>query len=405
MFTHSLSAKLFFPIFAQTCNLSGSNVLSSDVVQGTLVTAERNFSTIRESWDLQWVFMFGPPLVSTAAGNTLYFWLSLIGRTLAIGTLLFFMLQWFRDINDGNFSRPISELLFPLLVAFLLGNGSIINLINPFSNAQNPLAGIIQELRSEYQVWEDRLYQTPGVVGPESVSTLFPKANAIVNTQGTIQDFFRPCSRGDNPNSIQTDPNQPCDCFQTAIQSSINLIDSYQNHYFNGNSVAWWNQRQSELINVQELIQLGEVNDVGPLLAPGGQLEWTQGGNERGSNDGFLVALQIGFRQTLETALLFTAMLGPLAIGASLLPVPIAQKGFVTWFTGLAAVGSAKFFYFILVGLTAQVLLQIPTPPVDLSWFGVFMNTVAPLLSMGLASGGGAALFGGLNNFVNLSRL
>ena len=365
--------------------------------QSVIEEVEISYEGVSKGWDNMWNFIF---TTSGATGldngfesyNSLYAILSFVGQILAVGTLLFFMMQWFKDINEGNVSRPISELLWPLLAAFLLGFSSLPGIV--FNNSINPLGSVIYGLRQEYLTWEDGLYNLPGIVGPESIKDSFRIANAVVNTQGIVQNFVARCPGIDN----QQDPKKKgCTCYEIERARSIKLIEGYQDH-FEAPDVMWWKQR---LENLKNNVSDEELQNA---LQPGGELAWARSNPGRSENQNFLSAIQVSFRQTLEIALLFTAMLGPVAIGVSLLPVPIAQKSIVTWLSGLGAVGSAKFFFFIIVGITSQVLLNLNNPPVDLSWFAIFMNTIAPLLSMGLASGGGAALFSSLNNLIIFSR-
>jgi hypothetical protein len=388
------------PLIAQACD-AADNVPSVDRFVDAVSNAAAQLSTVRDGWDNMWDYIFtgtGALFTGGTGITSLYFFLSIVGQILAVGTLLFFMMQWFKDLNEGNFARPVSELLWPLLIAFLLSS-SVSSLV--LSNSINPLGSVIYGLRQEFINWETALYTAPGIVGPEAIETAFAKANAVVNTQGVIQGFVATCDGRDEAQQ-QADGStvdQSCSCLRTEVQRSINLIEAYQRNY-NGADVVWWNERLQELNDAKAF----NPEQFKEAFAPTGLLAWTRAAPGRADHQNFLLALQVGFRQTLEVSLLFTAILGPIALGVSLLPVPVAQKSLITWFTGLAAVGSAKFFFYIVVGITSQVLLSLPAPPIDLSWFAIFMNTIAPLLAMGLASGGGAALFGGLNNFVIFTR-
>ena len=168
----------------------------------SIITAERfdelieqsadNFSGVQTSWDEMWDFLF---TASGAIGGltSLYGILSIAGQILAVGTLLFFMLQWFKDINEGNISRPISELLWPLLAAFLFGFSSIPGIV--FNNSINPLGSVITGLRQEYTTLEDNLYDTQGIVGPQSIRDSFGVANAVVNTQSICLLYTSPSPR------------------------------------------------------------------------------------------------------------------------------------------------------------------------------------------------------------------
>ncbi len=58
------------------------------------------------------------------------------------------------------------------------------------------------------------------------------------------------------------------------------------------------------------------------------------------SRRGWLFALAIAFQWIIEVCMLLTALLGPLAVGGSLLPV--GQKAIFAWLTGFFSVGMIK---------------------------------------------------------------
>ena len=100
-----------------------------------------------------------------------------------------------------------------------------------------------------------------------------------------------------------------------------------------------------------------------------------------------LVGTQIAFQQAFEISLLLTALLGPLAVGMSLLPVE--AKAFVAWVTALFSIGVAKLSLNIVTGVAATLVANAKAG--DHFWFLVFSAFLAPTLAMSLAAGGGMA--------------
>lgn len=363
--------------------------------------SKEQFQAVRDSWNTQWDFFLG----ANDNSSLLYPALSSVGQLVAVITLLFFMMQWAKDVNEGIFSRPLTELLWPFLVALLL-----VPNFGPFaSTGYNNLAGITQFLRQTFQQAEEFVFQQQGVVATDSIEEIYPKANAVVNTQGVVQGFVAQCEIANPSRRVQDQPAQQtlppeCNCIAEELQRSINLIRAYYQAY-DAKEVVWFQQRLAELERGRNLAQrVPNSSALKAMFAPGGALAWTRKTPGKTDSLSLLLLIQLGFRQTLEAALLFTALIGPIAVGASLLPVPAASKAVITWLTALVAVATAKFFYFGTLGVTSQVLLQMSTPPVDLTWFAIFLNTIAPVMSVGLAMGSGAALFKGMNNVVTLIR-
>ena len=399
-----MSLGQIFPLILAQVEAEESTCLTATSTENFLAAinqAKEQFQSVGESWDKQWDYF----LSGDANSSILYAAISGVGQLVAMITLLFFMMQWAKDLNEGTFSRPITELLWPFLVALLL-----IPNFGPFvSDGYNNFAEITQFLRQTFQQAEEFVYQRRDVIASDSIEVIYPKANAVVNTQGIIQGFIAQCEIS-NPGrrvlDLQSDqaPLPECNCIAEELQRSMNLIQAYYQAY-NAKEVVWFQQRFAELEQGRDLALLSPNSSaLQAMFAPGGPLVWTRKTRDKTDNLSFLLSIQLGFRQTLEAAFLFTAMIGPIAVGASLLPVPAASKAIMSWLTALISVAAAKLFYFGTLGVTSQVLLQTSTPPVDLSWFAIFLNTIAPVMSVGLALGSGAALFKGMTNVVSLIK-
>ncbi len=67
-----------------------------------------------------------------------------------------------------------------------------------------------------------------------------------------------------------------------------------------------------------------------------------------------LFGVGIAFQWLVEITLLLTALISPLAVAGSLLP--LQQRPLFTWLTGFYSVGLCKLFYNIIVGLVAHIL-------------------------------------------------
>jgi hypothetical protein len=95
------------------------------------------------------------------------------------------------------------------------------------------------------------------------------------------------------------------------------------------------------------------------------------------------MAFGIAFQWVVEVSLLLTALLAPLAVGGSLLP--IGQKAIFAWLTGFFSVGIVKLSFNIIVGLIATVVLNAGDS--DPMVFAFATSILAPILSLALAAG------------------
>lgn len=104
--------------------------------------------------------------------------------------------------------------------------------------------------------------------------------------------------------------------------------------------------------------------------------------------------------------MLLLAVLGPLAVGGSLLPV--SGKPIFAWLTGFLSAGIAKISFSIIAVLTAAVIINGPAEDVsadpDLMWFIIFLGILAPILSLVLAGVGGLAVFNTISSTTLLVR-
>lgn len=103
-----------------------------------------------------------------------------------------------------------------------------------------------------------------------------------------------------------------------------------------------------------------------------------------------LLALTNAYQWGVEFALLLTALLGPIAVGSSLLP--FGQKAIFAWMSAIFGVGVAKLSFNIIVGLCAQLVsnAQSNQPMI----FLLFVGLLSPLLASALGAGGGIAAMG-----------
>ncbi|ALF54814.1 hypothetical protein ACX27_21440 [Nostoc piscinale CENA21] len=333
-------------------------------ITDTLENGATTAKSIAESWDNQWV-----NLLQNDTSNNLYGAITNLGVFFAVGTLLFFMVQWLKDVIYSEYSRPISGLIWPFVVVVLLsnpGNGSVL------SNLTLGVRNFINTVNQQ-------------VVTTADAEQTYQQAISMSVAEEVAGSLLRPCQA--------LTGQQQTDCLNKATEQIDDLWQEYRNRYGN----RTWIDRLENQVN-QIKFGTGIITDAAfnALLGNTGQT----------TIKNFLISLQYAFQNLLEATMLLIAALGPIAVGASLLPV--AGKPIFAWITGFLAAGIAKISFNIVAALTSAVIINGPGQDInaspDLMWFIIFLGILAPLLSLFLAAAGGFAVFSAINNTETLVR-
>jgi hypothetical protein len=266
----------------------------------------------------------------------LYSAIANLGIFFAVGTLLIFIVQWTREMVDGDSSKGFSEIIWPIVVIVLLANNA-----QPLSTATKGLRGIINQTNK----------------------TLLASTSASIQLQEAYQQVMLKTGKGDaieslvNQCNALADPTQQTECLQNASQQAKQIESELDN-----DNRPDWLKGVSDFLNTN-IFQL--------------------------TVRGWLLALAIAFQWIVEVSMLLTALLGPLAIGGSLLPV--GQKAIFAWLIGFFSVGMIKLCFNIISGLVATMVLNADNN--DPMIFAFAIGILAPILSVVLAAGGGLAIF------------
>ncbi|MBP5971738.1 hypothetical protein HW132_03065 [Brasilonema sp. CT11] len=329
--------------------LDTSNVLTNGVV-----TAQ----TIAEGWDKQWI-----DLLQNNTNNNLYGALTNLGIFFAVGTLLFFMAQWIRDVLNNEYSRPLSALIWPFIVVILLanpGNGTAL------SNLTLGLRDFLNTINQE-------------VVQAADVNQTYQQALNMTVAEEVVGGLLRPCQ--------SLTGQQQINCLIKAKEKIDVLLQQYRNTY----GLQPWIDRL-ELKVSQIVITTGNVAEF--------SFNSLLGSTTQTIIKNLLVSLQSAFQNLIEVAMLLIAALGPVAVGGSLLPV--AGKPIFAWLTGLLSMGIAKISFNIVAVISAAVIVNGPAQNLeadpDLMWFLILLGVLAPIMSLALAAAGGFAVFNGISN-------
>ena len=343
-------------IFAQVNTQLGID----EVLDNGVATSQ----SIAQGWNNQWNDL----LVNNTSDN-LYGALTKLGIFFAVGTLLFFMIQFLKDLISYEYSRPISALIWPFVVVILLsnsGNGSIL------SNLTLGLRGFLNTVNGQ-------------VLETADADKIYQQALNMSVAEEVTGSFLRPCQSLTGAQQSQ--------CFASASDKINILLQKYRNTYRNQN---WIIRLQTKIDNVRYGTGFVSETSFNSLL----------GSTVQTSIKNFLVSLQYAFQNLIEATMLLIALLGPIAVGGSLLPV--VGKPIFAWLTGFLSIGIAKISFNIIAVLTAAVIVKGPGQNLnadpDLMWFIIFLGILAPILSLLVAAAGGFAVFSAISNTASLVK-
>ncbi|MEH2285467.1 MAG: hypothetical protein V7K90_29830 [Nostoc sp.] len=321
--------------------------------------------SIAEGWDKQWL-----DLLQNNTSNNLYGALTNLGIFFAVGTLLFFMIQFLKDLISYEYTRPISALIWPFIVVVLLsnsGNGTILSNLT-LGVRNNVLNAVNQQ-----------------VVVSADADKIYQQALNMSIAEEVAGSLLRPCQ--------SLTGEQQSRCFDKAAEKVNVLWQKYRETYGNQN---WINRLQTKVDNIRDGTGIVSETSFNSLL----------GSTVQTTIKNFLISLQYAFQNLIEATMLLIALLGPIAVGASLLPV--AGKPIFAWLTGFFSIGIAKISFNIIAVLTAAVIVHGPGQNAnvdpDLMWFIIFLGILAPILSLLVAAAGGFAVFSAISNTASLVK-
>jgi hypothetical protein len=285
----------------------------------------------------------------------LYEAITQLGLFFAVGTLMIFLVQWAKALIDGEDSRAISELIWPIIVVTLLANNGMI-LKEGTYGLRNVINVVNQNLLNS---------TTASLVLQDAVAGVLAQDQASSELQALLT----------NCQSLPDLQQQT-----TCVENAINTAQQTQNSQNFPNQIFETFQQLSNFLNTNPLEH---------------------------AIRGILMAMAIGFQWVVEISLLLTALLGPLAVGGSLLPV--GQKAIFAWLTGFYSVGMVKLSFNIVVGLVATLVTNAETAtgepgtfkPISSLVFPFVVGLLAPILSLVLAGGAGMAVF---NSFSSIAQ-
>ncbi len=304
----------------------------------------------------------------TLNGN-LYGSMCKVGQFFAIATLTLFMVELGKNWINQEDMKALSSWIWPILVIGLLANNGTL-----LRSGTLAIRGYINTVNNDILEF---------TAAGANLEVAFNRAVGNIALQQQVGAAMERCR------SIPGNTQDSITCLQ---QAEAELTTSAPD-LFKGSapdSGSW---------EFNPLKSLSDAKDALLNLSPGqiaekigNSITSTIGSMITGFVAVILLALNNAYQWGIEFTMLLTALLGPLAIGGSLLP--FGAKPIFAWLTGYFTVGMAKLCFNIIIGLCGQLIANSEQNQPMI--FLIFVGLVSPILASALAAGGGIAVWTGL---------
>ena len=268
-------------------------------------------------------------------GGGLYQAIVSIGILLAVLSLALFLVQWGGQMMFGEGDKALAELIWPLIVIVCLqSNGAVLN-------------RTILELRSIGNDINNSVLDS--AVRNESVAVAYERTRASDALETNLAARIAECVE------TRAERQQPA-CIAAA-------------------------RREHEAVRQRLVLPFNEQDSW-----LGGALQFVL--------RNFLWALHSAFQWSVEIVLLILALLAPLAMGLSLLPVP--GKPIISWLSGFAGVFLIKLNFNLISGIAAYAV-SLSGYSVNSLFLPMLLGVMAPILAVLVGLSGGTTLFNALS--------
>jgi hypothetical protein len=322
--------------------------MSTPILAQVIVNnADEISQAISEGWDTIW---------DTALDSELYTAVNNVGIACAIATLALWLYKFYQSLQDQGTAAAWSEILIPVIVIIFLANDGqnlktatlgMRNGINQMNNS------VLESVNAENDL-------------EDSLADLAEFSSA----QTQVAELRQACDNLTNNEELTQ-------CLQQQRARADELVGQLQG----SNLAPQWLQ------NIQEMVEdnfaptatgvVRFINTPGLIVA-----------------EAIITAFQAAFQLAIEVSMLLTGLMGPIAVGTSLLP--IGAKPVYAWLTAFWSLGICKLSLNIITGLVATSIHEAGPDNIDTLSTAIALGILSPVLALGLAAGGGMAIFNGI---------
>jgi hypothetical protein len=301
--------------------------------------------------------------------GSLYGSMCKVGQFFAIATLTLFMVELGKNWINQEDMKALSSWIWPILVIGLLANNGTL-----LRSGTLAIRGYINTVNSDILEF---------TAAGANLEVAFNRAVGNIALQQQVGAAMERCR------SIPGNTQDSINCLQQAeAELKTSAPDLFKGEA--PDSSSWEFNPLQALSDAKDAL-----NDLSPgQIAEkiGNSITSTIGSMITGFVAVILLALNNAYQWGIEFTMLLTALLGPLAIGGSLLP--FGAKPIFAWLTGYFTVGIAKLCFNIIIGLCGQLIANSEQNQPMI--FLLFVGLVSPILASALAAGGGIAVWTGL---------
>jgi len=340
-------------LFAET----GSQAAGSIVNQSIQLQ-----SGIQESWNDIWLSVTDPETPAS-----IWFVTVEAAQVLALFVLIYLLIQFGNEFSKTRYlGKVIEAFVWPVaVIIFLGGNGRLL------SATVLTLRGVFDNILESMQ-----RIQVAGIEIGVAARQL--QLNGLGATR--IRQLYNECEGLSGEELAQ--------CFESKAEEAQGIVSALGSV----DAEVDTSPLQAFLDTVLDFTVVGGIQDVGNFF---------QGGFSTVVQDRLfplvqtlLFALQWAFINAVEAALVLTAVLAPVALVLSLLPV--SGKTIITWATAFISLYGVKLGYILLVGVVSSVLVNTDGNAAELAseyGFLTFVSIFSPVIATSLAGWGGLSLF------------
>ena len=334
------------------------------------------------SWNERWDTIFDSQIFAITTS---------FAAVIAVTVIGFLAIELFKELNDQGIGlgRVAQKLLAPVIVVLLMANnGAVMALASQGGrNVMHDMNRQALQLQLEELALEDAIKAL--VARGVTMNEVSAQINQCRGMVGTRQ----------------------YECLRAANDQIQASLEEYESRWLIPLPAGIKRLASSLAFSLSEGVKAGSLgvaedvltvdDDEGPLevafdstvLPMWGVLKGgLQGLTSSAVNTGamaLLMPLQWAFVNTLEIAMLLSALTMPIAVALTLLPFP--TKPLISWVIAFFSLGLCQFYYNIIMGVIAVTITN--SDAIDINGFLIILATFGPALAIGMAAGGGISLF------------
>lgn len=342
------------PVWAQ--QVQGGKILQESV-EATKV------STV--AMDEMWTEIF-------ASDGALYNQVVKLATVILIVGFFFFMLSFARAMKANDFDKIMDILVWGVIISiFLQGQGAVLKkatvTARNFINDKTKSVLLVQ-------------------IGSLTIQDALQDVILTDQARERVKQAFSDCEAKEGDAQLA--------CLEKGAEEAAAIVKEYEDSGFWSAGLRRFAGNVTAIgRDVKEARAKGDVDSRAEAFnkwdSDVSSLIWQSATNS--SSREFLKSFQNWFTFGFEFAMLLTGLLGPLAVAASL--IPKQPRALVSWAIAFFSIGILKLSYNLLIGFAAVYASKSQMQNVGSSGFLLMMSMGAPLISIAVAGGGGAAIF------------